>query len=233
MSALGSWLKWDTVLLHRNRLFLISVILGIIYIGIFYLLRPLGHLDTVLIILIFNDPVVTGYLFAGVLFLFDRQQHTLQAISVLPAPFRMYLLSKTLILSILAVVVAMMMAVATVGLKFHLVHLLLATFLSTVIFSLVGFIISAYSQSFNQLLFYSTPFLIIAGVPFLSFFDVGTPFHFLLLPSTGGIEILKASLLGASPMHMTIMYGQLVFWCGAAWMLAQRKVGAMAAGEAG
>ena len=128
MNEVNLFLKWDAVLLYRNRLFHIALLIALIYTGVFFLLKPLGNLDNVLVVLIFNDPVVTGYIFGGVIWLFDKNQHTLQAVSVLPVRRNLYLLSKILILSGLAVLVSVVMALAARGLDFNWFHLIFSVF---------------------------------------------------------------------------------------------------------
>lgn len=222
MNHLLHLLSFDLRLLHRNRLFVLAAAVALIYVGVFYLIRTLGNLETMLIILIFNDPVVTGYLFAGVLLLFDKNQHTLQALAVLPVPFRLYLLSKAVVLAVLATGLAFAMALATVGWAFQPVHLFFATFLSAFIFSCIGFYVGAYAKNFNHLLFYSIPFLVVAGLPFLALFGIGSWAYFFPIPSTGGIVLLQASFTDLSLMKISLGYLHLIVWAGLSWTVAVR-----------
>lgn len=96
MKQLTQMLKWDLILLQRNQMITISFLIAGLYLGIFYLLKELGNLENVLIIMIFNDPVITGYLFAAVLMLFEKDQNMLVALSVSPMRFTHYLWSKAL-----------------------------------------------------------------------------------------------------------------------------------------
>lgn len=212
MNHLILFLKLDLVLLNRNRLFAISALIALLYTAVFYLLSSLGNLDILAVVLIFNDPVVTGYMFAGILLLFDKNQGTLQAISVLPATPVTYLLSKALVLCVLAVVVAFVMAFATKGIGFNPIHLFFSVFLSTAIFSFFGFIVATLSKSFNHFLFYSIPFLILCGLPFLPVFGYGNIWQFLLLPSTGGVILLKAGFDQEDTVTTIAMYLHLCFW---------------------
>ncbi|MDX5321229.1 MAG: hypothetical protein LPK45_08940, partial [Bacteroidota bacterium] len=59
-------LKWDLLQLHRNNLIVLALLVAAMYLGLFKLLEPLGDLRSLLVLLVFNDPVVTGLLFAGV-----------------------------------------------------------------------------------------------------------------------------------------------------------------------
>ena len=222
MNEVNLFLKWDAVLLYRNRLFHIALLIALIYTGVFFLLKPLGNLDNVLVVLIFNDPVVTGYIFGGVIWLFDKNQHTLQAVSVLPVRRNLYLLSKILILSGLAVLVSVVMALAARGLDFNWFHLIFSVFLSSFLFSSAGFSLAALSRGFNEFLLYSIPFFIISAVPFLHLFGIGDLIYFVFLPTTGSIEILKGALSSLNPLYLIFMYVHLIFWTILGWQLVIR-----------
>lgn len=179
-------------------------------------------MTTILVILIFNDPVVTGYLFAAILLIFDKNQNTLRAFSVLPVPLDWYLLSKNILLSFLATIVAFIMAFATKGLAFNFFHLFVAVFLSTFIFSNCGLFVGTKANSFNQLLLYSIPIFIISGIPFLSLFNIGDPLFYTLIPSWGGIGLLNAAF-NKYPMHLLILYYfHLLLFSYLFWRLAVR-----------
>ncbi len=222
MNDLSIFLKWDIILLYRNRLFHIAVLIAIIYTGIFFLLKPLGNLNQVLIVLIFNDPVVTGYIFGGVIWLFDKNQHTLQAVAVLPARRNQYLLSKILLLSGMAVLVSLAMAISARGFDFNWFHLVFSVFLSSFLFSSIGFTMAAISRGFNEFLFYSIPFFIVSAVPLLYLFGIGEIIYFVFLPTTGSIEILKGSLIPLKSWYLMIMYVQLIFWTVISWRLVMK-----------
>lgn len=220
MNHLRHLMKRDIILLHRNRLFLIAAIIAALYTGLFFLLSSVGDLSLVVVILIFNDPVVTGYLFAGVLLLFDRNQNTILALSVLPVHFKYYLLSKSLVLSLLAAVIAFIMAFATSGVAFNPFHLFCSSFLAAFIFCCFGFLAASYSRTFNQFLFYSIPFFILAGVPFLRLFDYGQVWYYLIFPSAGGIELLHSAFHEQDVLLNLLMYMHLLLWSLLAWLAA-------------
>jgi fluoroquinolone transport system permease protein len=224
MSHLAKLLHWDIILLHRNMLIFISAVVAAVYVGIFYLMQPLGSLDFILALLIFNDPVVTCYIFAAVLWLYDKNQNILQAVSVLPLKIEIYLISKILILSSLATIMALIMALATNGFNFNLAHLVLSVFLSGFIFASLGFVIGANSKNFNQFLLYSIPFLILAGLPFLRLLGIGEIYYFAWLPSTGGIELLYSAIDGANGWQDVLMISHLLIFCYLSWKLCIRTV---------
>ena len=220
MKDLAIFIWWDSLLLYRNRLFHVALLVALIYTGLFFLLKPLGNLSKLLVVLIFNDPVVTGFIFAGVIWMFDKNQHILQAVSVLPAKRNKYLLSKILILSLLAVLISLIMSLATVGFDFNVLHLVFSVFLSSFIFSSTGFAIAALSRGFNEFIIFTIPFSIIAAVPLLYMFGVGDILYFIPFPTTGCIEVMRASFVPLNAWYLLMMYSQMIIWAVISWRMA-------------
>jgi fluoroquinolone transport system permease protein len=219
MRDLAVYIRWDSILLFRNRLFHIALLVAAIYTGLFFLLKPLGNLNKLLVVLIYNDPVVTGFIFSGVIWMFDRNQHILQAISVLPSRRQHYLLSKILILSLLAVFVSLVMAVAARGFEFNVFHLVFAVFLSSFIFSSTGFALAAISSGFNGFLMYSIPFFILSAIPMLYMFGIGDILYFIPFPTTGCIEVLRSAFVPMNAWYLLMMYSQMIIWAVIAWRM--------------
>jgi fluoroquinolone transport system permease protein len=217
-------LGWDLILLHRNQLIVLSAVVAGLYVGLFYLLKPLGNLHTLLIVLLFNDPVVTGFLFAGVLYLMEKNQNTLQAIRIAPQPLAHFLLSKSLALAILSIFTAICMVLAAHGSDFRWVHLLGGVFLSALFFSFWGFYFGVYSRTFNHFLLFTIGFLVLMGIPFLSLFDVGYPAYYLPFPSYAGICLLQASLEELPGGQLLYGYVYLGLWVVLSWLMTLRAV---------
>src|SRR5690606_14210742 len=129
---------------------------------------------------------------AGILWLFDKNQHTIQVIAVLPIKPAYYLLSKIIVLSILATILSFILTIAARGLIFNGFYLFISVFLSAFMFSCLGLSIGALTRNFNQFLLYAIPILILTGLPFASLFGVGKSWYYLPLPSAGGIELLRS-----------------------------------------
>jgi fluoroquinolone transport system permease protein len=217
-------LGWDLILLHRNQLIVLSVVVAGLYVGLFYLLKPLGNLNTVLVVLLFNDPVVTGFLFAGVIYLMEKNQNTLQAIQIAPQPLEHFLLSKSLALAILSTLTAFCMVLAAQGSAFQWVHLLGGVFLTGLFFTFCGFFFAVYSRTFNHFLLFTIGFLVLMGIPFLSLFDVADTIYYLLFPSYAGIRLLQASLEELPTGQLLYGYGYLSLWVIVTWFMALNAI---------
>lgn len=212
MSAIRTLLRWDIILLYRNSLFQISGIITLVYIGIFYLLRPLGNLYIPLIVLIFNDPVIICFMFSGVLWLFDKNQNTMQALSVLPLPRINYLISKTMALSLLAMILSILMTIAAVGFDFNIFHLSVSVFLSSVMFCALGFTIGSVSKNFLAFIMKSLPVFIASAVPFLLLFDFINIYWLIPFPTLGSVMILQSAFVEKSLSFVLAGYVSLLVW---------------------
>lgn len=193
MKQLFTLMRWDFIHLYRNQLITISLFLGLIYFGIFYLIRNMDNADNFLVLLIYNDPVITGYIFAAVLLLFERNQNTLLALSVSPIRLSAYLWSKGIVLALLAWIVALCMTIAIRGWNFHFLHFSLGVLMATLLFVFCGFALTATCTSLNGLIARSVPLFIIFALPFLGLFEIINSNLWLLVPSYPGTILIKAS----------------------------------------
>lgn len=193
MKMMAHLLRWDLTLLYRNQLVVISAVLAGVYLGLFYLLKELGGLEKLLVLLIFNDPVVTGLLFAGVLVLFEKDQHTLEALSVSPLSPSAYLWSKGLSLTLVALGTSLAMAWAGFGWRFYYLHFVAGVVSASLFFIFIGCWVVARANSFNQFLVRAIPVLILTALPFIPFFEAAPPAGFYPIPSYPSVLLLQAA----------------------------------------
>ncbi|GMU87076.1 MAG: hypothetical protein AMXMBFR48_23170 [Ignavibacteriales bacterium] len=224
MKPLISFLLMDIRLLHRNRLFYVGFIAALLYIGVFFLLSgSRDDFNWLLVILLFNDPLVTGYLFTGVLWLYDNSQNTMSVIRVLPVRPEMYYLSKIIVLSIYALLLSLVMIIAMHGLRFNVLHLSAGVLISAFMLSSWGFLIVSSAGSFNLFLMYSVPLFIITAIPFLQFAGIGNDYIYACIPVWGGIGVVRASLEGVPLLQLVIYYIHGAACSAASWYLLVRK----------
>lgn len=205
-----NFLKLDWKLLNRNSMVILSFVMALIYVGAFYLLKPIGSLDIILVVLLFNDPVVTGFLFAGVMLLFDKNQNTLQALRILPSPVNHYIWSKALILSALATITGLIMTLIAHGPHLNYINLFFGIFGMSLIFTFAGFIFGSFSNSFNNFLLYIIAFMVPMALPMLWLFDVLPFYYFSPVPSMAGLILLKAALTEVSFWELVYAYAYTI-----------------------
>lgn len=222
MRQLLHLLHQDFRLLRRYQIITISVVVSAIYVGLFQFLARLGPVDKVLVLLIFNDPALLGFLFIGVMVLFERNEGTLSALSVVPLRLDYYLLSKALSLSVVAVACCFAMALLAGTATFRPLHFGLASLLTSLIFSFIGFGVVARHTVFNSYLLQALGVVVPLSLPFLGYFGV-VPWHwFLLFPSYPAIGLYELSLASAITTGQAVLYyGLALFWCGVGYAWAR------------
>ena len=210
MKILLHLLRWDMVLLHRNQLVVISFAVAALYMGVFYLLQQAPMLDQILILLIFNDPLIIGYMFAGVLLMLEKNQNTLQAIAVSPLNMWHYLWSKAIALCFLSTATAVAMVLVGAGWDLQWLHLLFGVGGGSLFFNLAGFGLAANTRDFNSFLFRSIGFLVLLGLPVLPLFGIVESPFFYLLPSFPSLILMQACFAPVAITELLYAYTYLI-----------------------
>lgn len=84
MNALIKQLGSQFLILHRNRLIVISAVVTILYGIILLLIKDLPGVDKFLVLLIYNDPAIIGLFFIGLSVIIEKDQGVLHALFVSP-----------------------------------------------------------------------------------------------------------------------------------------------------
>ena len=149
MRTLFTTIWWDLKLQARNNIITIAVIIAALYTGIFYLLNLKGF-DDILIALILTDPAFMGFIFIGVIILFEKSANTLEALVVTPIKTWQYIFSKAISLTLIALIICFAMMFAGHGFKLNYIYFTTAATLTSILFVLIGFIGVVKVKSFNQ-----------------------------------------------------------------------------------
>lgn len=214
MEHLKHLLKHDFILLYRNKIIVISLLVTAVYVLIFRALSAFGNIEKLLVLVIFNDPALLGFLFVGVMVLFEKNENTLEALAVTPIKISNYILSKSINLTLISLICCFAMVLSGYGFDFHYVHFLLATVLTTLIFSFIGFIVVAGQSNFNKYILKAMGFILLLSVPFLGYFEVAESFYFVLFPTYPAIGLYNIAFAEqTSPMQLILHYGLAVGWC--------------------
>ncbi len=142
-------LKEDMRFQWKSGFYFIYLFLLALYIIILGVLSP--EVKTKIgAILIFSDPATLGFFFMGAVILLEKSQNVLSHIAVSPLPASRYILSKTLSLSIISTIVAMVIAIAA-GFP-NLMGVFFGILFSSVIFTLIGVVFATFTPSLNMYL---------------------------------------------------------------------------------
>lgn len=183
---------WDLRLQIRYHIVTVAAIVTLLYAAVFRAVPP-ARSENVLIVLIFSDPSMLGFIFIGVLVLFERAANTLQAVVVTPLSPSQYLWSKALSLTTIAVPCGLAMAIAGHGVHLNYPLLLAAITLTSLFFVFLGFVGVARARSTNEYLLLVPVFLSPATLPFLDFMGIAQSPAFYLIPTQASLILFQAA----------------------------------------
>lgn len=161
---------------------------------LFYILLlsifPASIRANVAAILIYSDPAAMGLFFMGAIVLLEKSQRVLNSIAVSPVKVSEYILSKVISLGIISTIVGVTISLST-NLT-NVVEIAVATFLGSVLFSLMGLTIAARISSLNQFMVATIPFELICFVPPIAFLFGYEKSYLMFHPGT----IIVSTILG-------------------------------------
>lgn len=196
---------WDLRLQLRYQIITVAVAITALYCLVFQLV-PDSVLDRLTVVLIFSDPTTIGFLFVGVLVLFERGAGTLQAVVVSPLSPAQYLWSKAISLTAVAVFCAIVMAaVGQRGFGFNVPILVVSTALTSVLLVFIGFGAVVRVRSVNAYLVVVPVFLLPLTLPLLPVLEILESPLFYVIPTTGSLVLLDAAV--ADRAVWEIVYG--------------------------
>jgi len=114
-------------------------------------------------IMIYSDPAAMGLFFMGAIVLLEKSQRVLNALAVSPVKVLEYITAKIVSMALISVLVSLLLSFAA-GLE-NIPMVLLATALSSIIFTLLGLIVATKIDSLNQYMIATVPLEIICFIP--------------------------------------------------------------------
>lgn len=211
MHTLSNLIKLDFKLLIKYNLLTVSIFVSSIYIAIFKIFE-LGHYSPLVSALVFSDPAMIGFIFIGVMVLYEKSQNTLQALSVCPINFENYIWSKALSLTILALPICFGIVFSSKGFDINYFAFITATTFSSLLFALLGFIGVTKVKTFNQYIIVIPLFFAPAIVPMLDLFNIWTHPFFYIIPTHASLLLFKATFEDISYFDWVYSIIYLMIW---------------------
>ncbi len=207
LSATG----WDLKLQVKYQILTIAVIVTVLYTLVFKLLVK-EEFDEILVLLIFTDPVMFGFMFIGALVLFEKGSNTIDALVVTPLRIPEYLFAKVISLGLIATVCALVMAIAGHGLLFNYPLYIYSVFMTSAIVTLLGFAGASRIRSFNQYIIIIPQFLAPLALPLLNFYKLTDSWLLYILPTQATLNLLWASFHSIQTIDMVYSLLYLPLW---------------------
>jgi hypothetical protein len=167
------------------------------------------------------EALVTGFVLCGALMLSEKEERTIRALRVSPMGVDRYILSKTLLFSVIGALYALLMVLFCVGVHFHVLRFLLLSFFGAAVFSLFGLAFTALFRDMSSWFFAMALILSVNMLPVVAYSEPSfSPLWLRAIPSYPMIFAYERLLFGGSgggPATALFIAG----WCAGAYLLSR------------
>lgn len=222
---MGNIIRTNIVLGVRSYVYPIYILIGLAY-GLMLMMFPERYLPTLVPIFILFEPGLVGFMFVGTEIFAEKKDGAIGALSVTPIDWRSYIVAKTLIMSLLSVIGAVLiMAVGTRSLE-GISYVITGAFLVSVVYTLLGIGISAKYHDLDDYFVPIMGVLIVSLLPFAHYHGYlrGEIWKVLyLIPSYPGIYFFTAPFEEVSTNALMWSAVALLLWAGVAYYIAKMR----------
>lgn len=205
---IGSSLRWDITLQMRNGFYIVSLLLALLFIGVFWYV-PRDVVRYLFPAVVLGNILVNGFFYMAALLLFEKEEGSLVAVRLTPLRPWQYLVAKCVSLSALTLLETAVLLAALLGTTVHWGWVITAVLLNTTLFALLGFLLAVRYRGLNDFLLPAVAVCTLLFLPLLDYFDlVHTPFLtalFYLHPGQAMLMLWRGALDTA--VDWQLLYG--------------------------
>jgi fluoroquinolone transport system permease protein len=218
-------MRWDVLIQYRNKFYAVSGFVVVFWTALLMFASGGIQLDPALVVPMFVaiNLVITTFYFMAALVLLERNEGTFTALVVSPLRDVEYLLSKSISLSILALLETLIVVVVIFGINASWLPLLFGSLLFGVFYSLVGFISVSRYGAINEFLIPSAGIVTLMFVPLAGYFKLVDPMVFILHPVQPFIVLLQSAYTQMDVWQVAYAYLGSVAWTVLAFIWARRR----------
>jgi hypothetical protein len=171
------------------------------------------------------EALIIGFILGGALMLTEKESGIVRALRIAPMGVDRYLISKSVLFSIIAVIYAMLMAVFCVGLSFSILRFILLSFFGAAIFSLIGLAFTTLFKDMSSWFFSMALVLSINMLPVVAYLEPSfSPLWIRVIPSYSMIFAYENILFGMDGNSLSVVL-TVAAWCIGAYLLSRLMVG--------
>jgi len=185
MSAVKSDMKFQI----KQGFYTVYIILTIMYMIIIKQL-PYNMKNIAIPLVVFTDPSVVGFFFIGGIVMLEKVQGVYKYLAVTPLRAREYLMAKVVSLSILAEAAGLAITAVTNRENVNWPLLGVGILLTSVFFTLYGFVAASNCNSMNQYFIKMVPYMLIIIIPCFSIIGFKFSWLFSVFPSVAGLKLV-------------------------------------------
>lgn len=204
----------------KHGFFLVYVVITIMYLIILSFL-PENIFNVALPLVVFSDPSVLGLFFIGGIILLEKGQGVLMVLVVSPLRSQEYILAKVISLAFISVLAAFAITFFSHYPTVNWLLLLMATILTSAMFTLVGIMINAGCNTVNQYMLKTIPYMLLFTLPCFSLIWFPHSWLFSLFPSVAALKLMMGAYHGISWYEA---FALTVYLLGICYLLLRRTI---------
>ena len=204
--------KWDCALQFRHGLY--YMYLGVTALYIIIILQIPGDLQKEIgAVTILSDPSMLGFFMIGGLVLFERDSNIISGLFVTPLPFKSYILSKAISLTLLSLIASLCIAFASGASGWGIFWLLLGVLLTSGLFVIIGFTAVSLVPTLNWYLISSGGYMTAFALPPILYY-AGLLDHFIwnLLPTRASLVLIRGAFFPLPIAEGVTAILSLILW---------------------
>jgi fluoroquinolone transport system permease protein len=155
---------------------------------------------------------VLGAFFIGAVFILEKSQNTLEGLFITPFKIQEYIFSKVVSLTLISVLSSSIIALVSLRDNLNIGVLLTGVILTSVFYTLLGFIIAVYSKTTNQY-FINSIVLVVFLSPIVEYLNIFKSEFFMLLPGKASLVIIDGAFKKVDTLTLTFYTVMLLIWC--------------------
>jgi fluoroquinolone transport system permease protein len=166
--------------------------------------------NVMLPILLYIDPSVLGLFFIGGMVLLEKEQGILSLLYITPLKIKEYMISKILTLTIISMLVGVVISKVAYSGYVNIILLLVGILLTSIFYTLIGFIISTTSRSVNDYFVRMMPWMLLLVLPCFSLIPNDTIPYWMqcfidIIPSVAGLKLVFGAFYHI-PLWQIVIY---------------------------
>ena len=213
---------WQVKLLAKYQLLTVALAIAAIYLAILFFFKLL-HTDLITSLFVFMDPTGLGFIFIGVIILFEKGDNTLDVQVVTPMKTGHYLWSKALALLVPAIICSSGIVFATKGFDFDALTFYISLILTSLIFTFIGIAGVIRVNTFNQYMILIPLFMAPTALPLLNFFGLTDWKILFIIPTQSTLNLFTDSLSRNHTWFEIIDIAYLGLWTWLSYYIARKS----------
>lgn len=198
-------LQTDIRFQFKQGIYAIYVVVTLFYIVLVSALPESIH-NIVVPLIVFSDPSVVGFFFIGAVIMLEKAQGVLTYLTVTPLRLSEYILSKVLSYTLLAEIAGFTIVLLIYNGPVNWLLLFVGIFLTSIFFTLLGFLAAANCKTMNQYFLRMLPYMLIGILPCFGMIPSAYTNLLHLFPSLTALELVYGAFHSLD-MSRAIAYG--------------------------